>query len=116
MTVELLNVVTDGTEGAEVVEPDKVRTPLPALDVGKERCVSGHVNDVGITFYACEEGCFIERSLKMVTLLFLAIGIFALSMAGIFAREDLWSLTVVTIVAQTMRKEPLLVAIEVLVV
>ena len=51
-----------------------------------------------------------------VALLFLAIGIFALSMAGIFAREDLWSLTVVTIVAQTMRKEPLLVAIEVLVV
>ena len=99
MTVELLNVVTDGTEGTEVVEPDKVGTPLPTLDMCKERCVSGHVDDVGIAFYAGEERCFVERSFEMVALLFLAIGIFALSVASIFAREDLWSLTVVTVVA-----------------
>ena len=60
MTVELLNVVTDGTEGTEVVEPDKVGTPLPTLDVGKEWSVGGHMNDVGIAFYACEEGSFVE--------------------------------------------------------
>ncbi len=47
-SVELLHVVRDRLEHAEVIEPDGIGAPLPALDVGEEGRVGGHVDDVGI--------------------------------------------------------------------
>ena len=60
VAVELLDIIADGAEGTEVVEPDEVGTPLPALDMGKERSIGGHVDNVGIAFDAREEGSFVE--------------------------------------------------------
>ena len=57
---ELLDVVADGLEGAEVVVPDGIRTPLPALDMGEEGSVGGHVDDVGIALDARHVGSFVE--------------------------------------------------------
>ena len=47
--IELLDIVADRLEHAEVVEPDGIGTPLPTLDMSEERSVGGHVDDVGIT-------------------------------------------------------------------
>jgi len=106
---ELLNVVTDGLEGAEIVEPDGIRTPLPALDVGEEGSVGGHVDDVGITLDTRHVGGLVERGLEVVPLL-------AVAVAGIFAGKHTGALAVVCVVAQAVGEEPLLIAVVVLVV
>ena len=58
--VELLHVVADALEHAEVVVPNHVRTPLPALNMGEEGSVGGHLYDVGIALDTCHEGSLVE--------------------------------------------------------
>ena len=58
--VELLYVVADALEHAEVVVPDHIWTPLPALDMGEEGSVGGHLYDVGIALDTCHEGSLVE--------------------------------------------------------
>ena len=106
---ELLHIVTDRLEAAEIVEPDGIGAPLPALYVGEERGIGCHVDDIGITLDAGHVGCFIQGGLVVVPLL-------AVAMTGIFACEYLRTLAVVAVIAQAMGEEPLLVAVVVLVV
>ena len=75
---QLLYVVADRLERAQVVVLDGVRTPLPAFDMGEERSVGGHVYKAGIAFNASHVGSLVERCLVVVPLL-------AFSVAGIFA-------------------------------
>ena len=49
MRLLLLDLVDAEAAGGEVVEPDGIGAPLPALDMSEERGVGGHVDDVGIT-------------------------------------------------------------------
>lgn len=77
--------------------------------MGEERRRGGHVDDVGITLKTRHVGSLEDGSLVMVPLLTLAV-------AGILASKHLGPLAVVRVVAQTMREEPLLVAVVVLVV
>ena len=79
--VELLDVVGSGAGGGEVVVPDEVGAPLPALDVGEEGCVCGHVYEVGVALDVGHEGGFVDAGSGMVVLL-------ASVVAGPFAGKD----------------------------
>ena len=57
---KLLYIVAHRLEGAEIIEPDGIRTPLPALDMGKERSIGRHVDDVGITLDTRHVGSLVE--------------------------------------------------------
>ena len=60
VAIELLYIVGHGLHRAEIVEPDHIGTPLPALDVGEEGSIGSHVNDVGVALDACHVGGFVE--------------------------------------------------------
>ena len=60
VAIELLYIVGHGLHRAEIVEPDHIGTPLPALDVGKERSVGGHMDDVGVALDTGHVGSFVE--------------------------------------------------------
>ncbi len=107
--VELLHIVTHRLEGAEIIEPDGIGTPLPALDMGEERSIGGHMDDVGITLDTRHVGCLIQGGFVVVPLL-------AVAMTGIFACKHTRPLAVVGVVAQAVTEEPLFVAVVVLVV
>ena len=106
--IHLLYVIAYGLEHLSVVEPYKVRTPLPSVNMCEERSVGGHIYHVGIAFKVGHEGCLVERCLVVVPFL-------SLSVAGIFAGKHFRTLAVVALVAQAMAEEPRLGAIEMLV-
>ena len=58
MRLLLLDLVDAEAAGGEVVEPDGIGAPLPALDVGEEGSVGGHVDDVGIALDTRHVGSF----------------------------------------------------------
>ena len=60
VAIELLYIVGHGLHRAEIVEPDHIGTPLPALDVGEEGSIGGHVDDVSVTFDAGHVSSFVK--------------------------------------------------------
>ena len=107
--IELLHVIADGTEHTQIVKPYHVWTPLPAVYVGKERGVGGHVHDVGIALQVGHEGSLQKRRIVMVPL------VVVLAVTGVFAGKDFRSLAVIALIAQSMTEEPVFVTVEVLV-
>ena len=101
-------MVADGLGTAQVVEPDGIRTPLPALNVGKERCVGSHVNDVCVLLQVGHESSFIDAGSRVVVLL-------AAVMAGILAGKYLGTLAVIFVIAVHFVLEPVDVAVEMLI-
>ena len=91
----LLHIVAHRLERTQVVVPDGIGTPLPALHMGKERSVGSHVHDVSIALNTRHVGSLVKRCLKMVPLL-------AASVAGILAGKHLGTLAVIGVVAQSV--------------
>ena len=76
--------------------------------MGEQRSVCSHVHNVSVALKVGHESSLVERSLEVIPFL-------SLSVAGIFAGEYLRTLAVIALIAQTVREEPMLVAIEMLV-
>ena len=93
-------------ERAQIVKPNHIWSPRPRIDVGKERRIGRHSDDIGIALHAREECCLEQRCVKVIPLL-------ALFVASVLACKDLRTFAVVVVVACATCEEPLVIAIEV---
>ena len=103
--IEHLDVPIDRADALEVVEPDEVGAPLPAVDVGEEGRIGGLMDYIGVAFEAGHECCFGKCGLEVVhghSGLVAEPG----NVGGIFACEDLWALAVVGVVTGGVVQEP----------
>ena len=64
--IKHLNIPVDRAHTLQVVEPDEVGTPLPAINMGEERSVSALPNNVGVALKACHESGLRECGLPIV--------------------------------------------------
>ena len=100
---ELLDVIIRRSVNAQVVDPDQIRRPLPAVDMREQRRVGGHADDVGIAFQAGHESGFGKRAFEVVPVVD-ADDLDALR--GVFAHEHFRALAIVVVVAVRIVEEP----------
>src|SRR6185437_5082721 len=98
--------------GPEVIEPNEVGGPLPAVDMGEQGGIGSHLDYVGIAFEAGHERGFRHGALPGI-----AIGRRhgMIALGGVFAGEDLGSVAVIVIVAANILQEPFRIAVVVFV-
>ena len=116
--VHLLHPIGGSAHGAQVVHPDLVGTPLPAINMGKQRSGRSHPYDVGIALQTRHEGSFAKSCFKSILTSWYVDGgvlVAALDMTGIFSGKHLRAFAIIVVIASCLREEPVLITVEVLV-